>query len=83
MKRVKVIVEWSKRHRCWIASQGKKLLGIASVDRAGIVHLARNYCRNLWRMKGQPSELQIRNRRTGEWSAEGSTYGRDPKRSRG
>lgn len=84
MKRVKVIVEWLKSAGQWRVTSNRPGSDPWkwTTKRKDAVGLARYWCRNLWAV-GQPCELKIRNRTTGKWSTEGSTYGRDPRRTKG
>lgn len=86
LKRTTFHLYYSKERKRWETSVGGMIVDAfdPEITAVGAAHFIRGECWNLWEYSGVPCELIIHNKRDGKVSARGkSTYGNDPKKSRG
>ena len=86
MKRTTFHLYYSKDRLRWEVSVGGMIVAayepFVTAREAAI--FARDSCKLLWEYSGVPCELFIHNKKDGKVSARGkSTYGNDPKKSKG
>lgn len=81
-KRRTVIVEWLEFSKRWVIRTGPSVIGYCATRR-GAVALAATNCRNIWHLHRHTSKILIRNKRTGEFSKDKRTYGKDDPKVKG
>lgn len=71
------------KNKRWEVHVGKEIIQCCETKKQ-VVTLMRNHCNFMWIDWGQTSELWVHNKKDGRITAKGrSTYGNDPKRSKG
>lgn len=81
-KRRTVIVEWSKKRKEWIIKIDGGYFD-SCLNRTHAINAAVECCKVDWLYHDIPSEILIRNKRTGEFSKDKRTYGKDDPKVKG
>lgn len=84
MKRTTFHLYYSKERKRWETSVGGMIVGVSHHTKIETLRWLRETCEDLWESCAVPCEIVVHNKTTGQVTAAGkSTYGNDPKRSKG